>query len=190
MWRSGPRRLSRSTPSWSPPRACGTTLKDYGFMLRHDPDCGARGRPRLGAGPWTSANICRGPASFRPTATNGRVGRLSRRLLAPAWPAKSRVSRRELLARTGYAVKDVPEGHLCCGSAGTYNILQPDIAKRLRTRKSREYREASARCDRTPAMVGCIRQIAAGTAIPGGPSGRADRLGNGGQKCRRHCRGG
>src|SRR5947207_6641709 len=42
---------------------------------------------------------------------------------------------KDVLSRVGFAVRDVPEGHLCCGSAGTYNILQSDIAKRLRARK-------------------------------------------------------
>ena len=42
---------------------------------------------------------------------------------------------KELLSKNGFVVKDVPESHLCCGSAGTYNILQPDIASRLRDRK-------------------------------------------------------
>src|SRR5216684_931711 len=39
---------------------------------------------------------------------------------------------KELLCKMGFVVKDVPEGHLCCGSAGTYNILQPELAGRLR----------------------------------------------------------
>src|SRR4029079_9448751 len=42
---------------------------------------------------------------------------------------------KELLSKMGFVVKDVPEAHLCCGSAGTYNILQPAIARRLRDRK-------------------------------------------------------
>ena len=42
---------------------------------------------------------------------------------------------KQLLAQAGFTVKDVPEGHLCCGSAGTYNLLQPEIAGRLRDRK-------------------------------------------------------
>ena len=42
---------------------------------------------------------------------------------------------KRLLARAGFTVKDVPEGHICCGSAGVYNILQPEIAGQLRERK-------------------------------------------------------
>src|SRR5260370_15372680 len=42
---------------------------------------------------------------------------------------------KELLSKNGFVVKDVPESHLCCGSAGTYNILQPDISGKFRDRK-------------------------------------------------------
>jgi glycolate oxidase iron-sulfur subunit len=72
---------------------------------------------------------------------------------------------KQLLAQAGFTVKDVPEGHLCCGSAGTYNLLQPEIAGRLRDRKV-------ANIERTrpdviaAGNVGCITQIASGTAIP------------------------
>jgi len=62
-------------------------------------------------------------------------------------------------------VKDVPEGHLCCGSAGTYNILQPDIARRLRQRKVGTIERL--RPDVIAAgNIGCIAQIAAGTDLP------------------------
>src|SRR5699024_4096382 len=72
---------------------------------------------------------------------------------------------KEVLARLGFTVRDVPEGHLCCGSAGTYNILQSDIAKRLRERKVGHIEQVKP--DGIAAgNVGCITQIAAGTGIP------------------------
>ena len=61
--------------------------------------------------------------------------------------------------------KDVPEGHLCCGSAGTYNILQPDIAKRLRERKVGNIEKIEPDVI-AAGNIGCITQIAAGTDIP------------------------
>ena len=71
----------------------------------------------------------------------------------------------ELLAACGFLVKEVPEAHLCCGSAGTYNILQPEIARRLRDRKVGQIEKT--RPDVIAAgNIGCIAQIAAGTAIP------------------------
>jgi glycolate oxidase iron-sulfur subunit len=72
---------------------------------------------------------------------------------------------KELLCKIGFVVKDVPEGHLCCGSAGTYNILQPDIAGRLRDRKVGNI-EKLAPDVVAAGNIGCIAQIAAGTAIP------------------------
>jgi glycolate oxidase iron-sulfur subunit len=70
-----------------------------------------------------------------------------------------------LLSKSGFVVKDVPESHLCCGSAGTYNILQPDIANRLRDRKIANI--AMVKPDMIAAgNIGCIVQIAGGTSVP------------------------
>ena len=62
-------------------------------------------------------------------------------------------------------VKDVPEGHLCCGSAGTYNILQPELAKRLRARKVENIERVMPNVI-AAGNIGCMTQIAAGTVIP------------------------
>ena len=70
-----------------------------------------------------------------------------------------------MLHRAGFVVVDVPEGHLCCGSAGTYNILQPDIAERLRARKVANIEKIKPDVI-AAGNVGCITQIAAGTQIP------------------------
>ena len=72
---------------------------------------------------------------------------------------------KDLLSACGFVVKEVPEAHLCCGSAGTYNILQPDIAGRLRDRKIGNI-EKTAPDVIAAGNIGCITQIAAGTAIP------------------------
>ena len=72
---------------------------------------------------------------------------------------------KELLSKLGFTVRDVPEGHLCCGSAGTYNILQPNYARRLRERKVRTIEKL--RPDVIAAgNIGCITQISAGTDLP------------------------
>ena len=59
-----------------------------------------------------------------------------------------RLQPKQLLSAAGFIVKDVPEGHLCCGSAGTYNLLQPAIATRLRDAQGREHRAAAPGSDR------------------------------------------
>ena len=78
---------------------------------------------------------------------------------------KIRTEPRRLLEQAGFEVTDIPEGHLCCGSAGTYNILQPEIATRLRDRKIANINSV------TPAVIatgniGCITQIGQATEIP------------------------
>jgi glycolate oxidase iron-sulfur subunit len=70
-----------------------------------------------------------------------------------------------LLRHAGFEVVDVPEGHLCCGSAGTYKILQPDLADRLRARKVGHIERLGV--DLIAAgNIGCMTQIASGTPIP------------------------
>ena len=113
---------------------CGTTIKDYGFMLRFDPDY-AEKAARISA---LARDITEFLAELGAAAAGGprpAGGRLSLRLLDAAWPEDHPRSRGSCLARAGFAVREPREGHLCCGSAGTYNILQPEIAARLRERK-------------------------------------------------------
>jgi len=72
---------------------------------------------------------------------------------------------KELLCKMRFVVKDVPEGHLCCGSAGTYNILQPELARRLRERKVNNIEKLKPDVI-AAGNIGCMMQIAAGTMIP------------------------
>jgi len=70
-----------------------------------------------------------------------------------------------LLAAAGFAVVEVPEGHLCCGSAGTYNLLQPELASSLRERKLANI--ALTRADLVAAgNIGCITQLSADAPLP------------------------
>jgi glycolate oxidase iron-sulfur subunit len=72
---------------------------------------------------------------------------------------------KDLLVKAGYSVADIPEGHICCGSAGTYNIMQPEIAGELRDRKVRNIRRVKP--DLVAAgNIGCITQLAGGMDIP------------------------
>ena len=70
-----------------------------------------------------------------------------------------------LLRRAGFDVRSIPEAHLCCGSAGTYNILQPEIAGALRDRKIANI--ARVKPDVIAAgNIGCIAHIGSATATP------------------------
>jgi glycolate oxidase iron-sulfur subunit len=72
---------------------------------------------------------------------------------------------RELLRAAGFEVVEIPEGHVCCGSAGTYNMLQPELAGRLRERKLGHL--AKLDFDVIAAgNLGCMTQLAAGTESP------------------------
>jgi glycolate oxidase iron-sulfur subunit len=72
---------------------------------------------------------------------------------------------RRLLRNAGFSVVEVPEGHLCCGSAGTYNILQPEIARQLRDRKAANIR--SVRPDMVATgNIGCLAQLGTAMDIP------------------------
>ena len=66
-----------------------------------------------------------------------------------------------LLKAAGFRIKDVPEGHICCGSAGTYNILQPEIAGQLRTRKVSNIIKMAPEVIAT-GNLGCMTQIGKG----------------------------
>jgi glycolate oxidase iron-sulfur subunit len=141
---------------------CGTTVKDYGFMLRADPAY-ARKAARVSK---LAMDISEYLAQLK--LSPGRGGGL-----AVAYHAAcslqhgQKISRqpKELLSKLGFVVKDVPEGHLCCGSAGTYNILQPELAKRLRERKVGNIEKVKPDVI-AAGNIGCITQIAAGTGLP------------------------
>jgi glycolate oxidase iron-sulfur subunit len=72
---------------------------------------------------------------------------------------------KQLLKQAGFTVLDVPDGHLCCGSAGTYNLMQPEIAARLLDRKVVNI-ESTAPDLIAAGNVGCITQIASRTVLP------------------------
>ena len=71
----------------------------------------------------------------------------------------------KLLRRAGFEVAEVPEGHLCCGSAGTYNILQPEIAANLRGRKLANINSTRPQVVAT-GNIGCITQLERGLGVP------------------------
>ncbi len=142
---------------------CGTTVKDYGFMLRTDSAYAERAA-RVST---LARDVAEYLACLPIEPASNAPGLVVAYHAACSLQHGQRVIRqpKDLLARLGFTVKDVPEGHLCCGSAGTYNILQPDIARRLRARKVGTIERL--RPDVIAAgNIGCITQIAAGTALP------------------------
>ena len=72
---------------------------------------------------------------------------------------------RRLLREAGFELREIGEGHLCCGSAGSYNILQPHIATQLRDRKLANIERTGASVVAT-GNVGCIMQLRSGSSMP------------------------
>src|SRR5262249_60233795 len=111
---------------------CGTTLKDYGFMLRSDSDCASEAARVSGL----TMDICEYFSQARLIAAAAPNGISVAYHAACSLQHGQKITRqpKELPCKLRFAVKDVAEGHLRCGSAGTYNILQPDIRQEVRTR--------------------------------------------------------
>ncbi|MBR1162707.1 glycolate oxidase subunit GlcF [Bradyrhizobium elkanii] len=142
---------------------CGTVVKDYGYLLREDKTFAEPAR-RISA---LAKDITEYLAGLElvPSTQKGDVTVAYHSACSLQHGQKITQLPKELLSKNGFVVKDVPESHLCCGSAGTYNILQPDIASRLRDRKVANI--ALVKPDMIAAgNIGCMVQIAGGTSVP------------------------
>ena len=142
---------------------CGTTIKDYGFMLRLDPAYADKAA-KVSA---LAKDITEYLATLDLPEPVRKPGTLVAYHSACSMQHGQRIVRqpKELLARAGFVVKEPREGHLCCGSAGTYNIMQPEISARLRDRKVKNIAATGAAIVAT-GNIGCITQIASGADLP------------------------
>lgn len=140
---------------------CGTTVKDYGHMFRTDP-------------------LARDAAEVASLAVD--VSELLSRLTLPEGAPKGirvayhaacslqhgqqvKAAPKDLLRRAGFEVVEPLDSHLCCGSAGTYNLLQPAISAELKARKVATL-EARAPDVIAAGNIGCMMQIGSGTRVP------------------------
>ena len=141
---------------------CGTTLKDYGHMLRGEPA-------------WAEKAAKVSALSKDVTEVLAKLGlpKGAPKNLTVAYHSacslqhgqKIRNEPKTLLAHAGFKVTDPAEAHLCCGSAGTYNMLQPDLAEQLGRRKAANIEAAQA--DVVAAgNIGCLTQIAQFSDLP------------------------
>jgi glycolate oxidase iron-sulfur subunit len=142
---------------------CGTTVKDFGFMLRTDSAYAEKAKRVSGLAKDISEYLYTLDLPAKTTSASLTVAYHA----ACSLQHGQKVVRepKDLLSKFGYIVKDVPEGHLCCGSAGTYNILQPSLAEQLRDRKVANIERLQPDVI-AAGNIGCITQIAAGTTIP------------------------
>jgi glycolate oxidase iron-sulfur subunit len=172
---------------------CGTMLKDYGFIFRNDPAYAAKAeRVSALARDITEvlAQVMSDPpardgsardVSARVASARGAPARDSSASEFLASPPELRVAYHsacslqhgqklhalapDLLRKAGFEVLEIPEAHICCGSAGTYSMLQPEMSAQLRDRKARNIESVRPAVIAT-GNIGCITQIAQATHIP------------------------
>jgi glycolate oxidase iron-sulfur subunit len=143
---------------------CGTEVKDYGHIFRDDPAWAETAR-RVSS---LARDISEYLAGLTLDVVPGRAeGRKIAYHSACSLQHGQKIDRapKALLRAAGFTVLDVPEGHLCCGSAGTYNLLQPEIADRLRERKLANIGRVDPDLVAT-GNIGCITQLAKGAKVP------------------------
>lgn len=140
---------------------CGTTIKDYGHLFAEDP---------LAPQARQVAALARDVTEFLVTiglpqgqGPGGRVAYHSACSLQHGQRVKS--APKDLLKQVGFTVVEPMDSHICCGSAGTYNLLQPEISASLRTRKVTSL-EAKSPDIIAAGNIGCMTQIGMGTIIP------------------------
>jgi glycolate dehydrogenase iron-sulfur subunit len=142
---------------------CGTTVKDYAHMLKREPHYADKASK--------IAAMTRDVTEFLGSYEMGPPKRWSSLRVAYHSACSMQHGQRiveeprKLLSNAGFTVVEIPEGHLCCGSAGTYNILQPAISADLRDRKVANIRSVRPDCVAT-GNIGCITQLAHGMDLP------------------------
>ncbi|MDU0955456.1 MAG: heterodisulfide reductase-related iron-sulfur binding cluster, partial [Bradyrhizobium sp.] len=143
---------------------CGTVIKDYGHMLREDPQYAASAAAVSALAKDISEYLA-GLDLQTGKAPHGDIVVAYHSACSLQHGQKITSIPKELLSNSGFVVKDIPESHLCCGSAGTYNILQPDIAMKLRDRKVANIATVKPNVI-AAGNIGCMMQIASGTTVP------------------------
>ncbi len=143
---------------------CGTTVKDYGFMLRNDPQ-------------WAEpaafvTSLARDVSEFVSHLELQSVAREPQDLTVAYQSACSLQHGQKVhaepiahLRSAGFTVTDLPDAHLCCGSAGTYNILQADMAAKLKERKQAAIKSVAPDIVAT-GNIGCLVQLSGGSSVP------------------------
>ncbi|MFZ7090880.1 glycolate oxidase subunit GlcF [Primorskyibacter sp. 2E233] len=140
---------------------CGTTVKDYGHMFRNDPLADQAAKV---AGLAKDISEVLMQLEIAPGQTKGlRVAYHAACSLQHGQKIKTHP--KTLLKKAGFEVVEPSDSHLCCGSAGTYNLLQPEISQQLKARKVRTL-EAKSPDIIAAGNIGCMMQIGSGTDVP------------------------
>ena len=142
---------------------CGTTIKDYGFMFRGEPGYAEKAA--------TVSALAKDVTEFLETLEIAPIRDVAMPIAYHSACSMQHGQQlkdgpKRLLSGAGFKVKEVPEGHICCGSAGVYNILQPAIAGRLRERKIGNIERTKPVLVAT-GNIGCMTQLAKGFSDKG-----------------------
>ncbi|TDQ84601.1 glycolate oxidase iron-sulfur subunit [Dongia mobilis] len=141
---------------------CGTTLKDYGHLFRGDRD---EKLARRIAGLARDVSEYLAEIKLPPTTNASGLKVAYHAACSLQHGQRVREAPKDLLRAAGFELCEIAESHLCCGSAGTYNLLQPEIAGQLRARKIANIRETGA--DLVSAgNIGCLQQLRGGLDRP------------------------
>ncbi|MBW8300687.1 MAG: glycolate oxidase subunit GlcF [Hydrogenophaga sp.] len=141
---------------------CGTTIKDYGHMLRLDPAYAEKAR-RVSA---LAKDVTEYLSTLDlPVQEKKNLTVTYHSACSMQHGQKITMAPKTLLKNAGFTVRDPAEGHLCCGSAGTYNIMQSEISATLKARKVKNL-EATKPDVIAAGNIGCMTQIGSGTAVP------------------------
>jgi len=143
---------------------CGTTIKDYGFIFRNNKEMKKKAQKiselTKDISEYLLDNL---KLNFKKKEKNFRIAYHSACSMQHGQKVHSQPI--DLLSKTKNEILEIPDGHLCCGSAGTYNILQPKIAKQLLKDKVKNIEGLKPEIIAT-GNIGCITQISNGTNIP------------------------
>jgi glycolate oxidase iron-sulfur subunit len=142
---------------------CGTAVREYDYIFRHDPKLADKAKAVVERVRDVSEIVAELGLGEIKNETGLRVAYHDACSLQHGQHIKNEP--RNLLAAAGFAVVEVPEGHICCGSAGTYNMLQPEMAKQLQERKVAHVESVEPQMV-AAGNIGCMEQIGGGTKIP------------------------
>ncbi len=143
--------------------SCGAVVRDYGHLLRRDEGYRERAEELVARTMDITEFLAELDLDAPVMWTRLRIAYHS--ACSMQHGSRVTVEPRALLRQAGFSVVEVPEGHICCGAAGAYNILQPDMADALRARKLRNL--ASVRPDAiATGSIGCIEHLKQASDIP------------------------
>jgi len=140
---------------------CGVTVKEYGLLLAHDP--AYRDKAARVAALTRDLSEVIAPEAIPERSGLGRIALHSPCSLQHGQQLRGGAER--LLARAGFELAPVSDAHLCCGSAGTYSILQPALAAQLRSRKLAALQSGQP-VGIVTANIGCLVHLQAGAGVP------------------------